>query len=98
MKFHVRIVSRAVGQTGRTLKKRIVEHKATVKKEDNKNGIAVHVKNTKHHIDWDGARVISNEMQNWQRRVFLFILAIVLVLYCVNCSMGVSLFLTLLSF
>ena len=58
-----------VGETGRTLKKRIVEHKAAVKKEDNKNGIAVHVKNTKHHIDWDGARVISNEMQYWQRRI-----------------------------
>ena len=52
-----------MGETGWTLKKRIVEHKAAVKKEDNKNGIAVHVKNTKHHIDWDGARVISNEMQ-----------------------------------
>jgi hypothetical protein len=32
-----------VGETGRTLKKRIVAHKAAVKKEDNKNGIAVHV-------------------------------------------------------
>ena len=58
-----------VGETGRTLKKRIGEYKAAVKKEDNKNRIAVHVKNTKHHIDWDGARVISNEMQYWRRRV-----------------------------
>ena len=57
-----------VGETGRTLKKRIEEHKTAVKKEDKRNGVAVHVKTTKHQINWEGARVISNETQYWRRR------------------------------
>ena len=52
-----------VGETSRTLKKRIVEHNATVRKENKKNEIAVHVKNTKHYTDWEGTKVISNERQ-----------------------------------
>ena len=31
-----------IGETGRTLRKRLTEHKAAVKKCDNKNGIALH--------------------------------------------------------
>ena len=58
-----------VGETGRTLKKRIEEHKTAVKKEDKRNGVAVHVKKTKHQINWEGAKVISNETQYWRRRV-----------------------------
>ena len=46
-----------VGETRRTLKKRIGEHKAAVKKEDKRNGIAVHVKN------------ISNETQYLRKGV-----------------------------
>ena len=32
-----------VGETGRTLKKRLAEHKQAVRRFDQKNGIAVHV-------------------------------------------------------
>ena len=31
-----------IGETGRSLKKRLVEHKSAVKRHDTKNGIAVH--------------------------------------------------------
>ena len=31
-----------IGETGRTLKKQLIEHKAAIKKNDPKNGIAVH--------------------------------------------------------
>lgn len=44
-----------VGKTGRTLKKRLTEHRAAVKRGDDKNGIAVHANRTAHSIDWDAA-------------------------------------------
>ena len=46
-----------IGETKRTLKVRIAEHKQAVKKGDEKNGIAVHAHTTNHSIDWEGARV-----------------------------------------
>ena len=58
-----------VGETGRTLKKRISEHKQAVKRRDQKNGIAVHVMNKGHNINWEGASVKTSEMGYWKRRV-----------------------------
>ena len=58
-----------VGETGRTLKKRLAEHKQAVRRFDEKNGIAVHVYQHDHHIDWESARVVENEMFYWRRRV-----------------------------
>ena len=40
-----------IGETERTLKTRISEHKQAVKKGDEKNGIAVHAHTTYHSID-----------------------------------------------
>ena len=42
-----------VGETGRTLKQRITEHKRAVKNADSNNGPALHVARTKHEIKWD---------------------------------------------
>ena len=58
-----------VGETGRTLKKRISEHKQAVRRLDSNNGIAVHVQLQDHRIDWEGACVIENEQRYWRRRV-----------------------------
>ena len=58
-----------IGETGRTLKKRLAEHKLTVRRFDEKNGIAVHVHQHDHHIDWESARVVGNETFYWRRRV-----------------------------
>ena len=55
-----------MGETGRTLLKRIAEHKTAVKNYDKKNGIAVHVITTKHQMNWEGSRVIRNETQYWR--------------------------------
>ena len=56
-----------IGETGRTLEKRISEHKAAVKKHDEKNGIAVHAWNEQHVVDWQAAKVIQTET-NYSRR------------------------------
>ena len=45
-----------IGETKRTMKKRMTEHKYAVKTGDPKNGIAVHVQKTQHSIDWGAAR------------------------------------------
>ena len=52
-----------IRETGRTLMKRIEEHKMAVRKDDKKN-MTVHVTTTKHQMNnWEGSRVISNVTQ-----------------------------------
>ena len=51
-----------IGETKRTLKVRLGEHKQAVKRGDPKNGIAVHAHESNHVIDWDGARVKRSSM------------------------------------
>ena len=46
-----------IGETKRTLKIRMAEHKQAVQKGDEKNSIVVHSHTTNHCIDWEGARV-----------------------------------------
>lgn len=46
-----------IGETGRTLSKQLTEHKAAVKKQDQKNGIAVHAWKSGHQVDWESAKV-----------------------------------------
>ena len=58
-----------MGEAGRTLKKRISEHKQAVKSGDQKNGIAVHVMNKGHTINWEEANVKTSETGYWRRRV-----------------------------
>ena len=55
------------GETGRTLRKRRTEHKAAVKKYDNKNGIAVHAWKSGHQVDWESAKV-KNVVPNLAHR------------------------------
>ena len=57
-----------IGETKRTLKIRISEHKQAVKKGDEKNGIAVHAHTTNHNINWEGARVHGTARGFWKRR------------------------------
>ena len=46
-----------IGETGRTMQKRVTEHKTAVQKYDKNNGIAVHAWKADHRIDWEAARV-----------------------------------------
>ena len=48
-----------MGETGRTLKKRMQEHKYAVRRFNRRNGIAVHVEQEDHRIDWDNARILA---------------------------------------
>ena len=57
-----------IGETRRTMKKRMTEHKYAVKTGDTKNGIAVHVQRTQHSIDWGAARVLTTAIRYWNRR------------------------------
>ena len=47
-----------IGETGRTLKVHMAEHKRAVKSKDPLNGIAVHIQKTAHNINWQEARRI----------------------------------------
>ena len=58
-----------IGEMGRNLEKKLTEHKAAVRRGDRKNGIAVHVQDYDHHVDWEAAWVIDQEPLYWPRRV-----------------------------
>jgi len=57
-----------IGETRRTLKVKLGEHKQGVKRGDPKNGIAVFAHESNHTIDWDEAKVRSSVSGHWQRR------------------------------
>ena len=58
-----------IGETGRSLQKRIAEHKYAVKTNNRKNGIAVHAWDNDHRPDWDAAETMENEPHYWKRRI-----------------------------
>ena len=53
----------------RTLKKRLTEHKAAVKKGDENNGIAMHAWKKDHRLNWKRATVKTKAKQYWKRRI-----------------------------
>ena len=57
-----------IGETRRTMKKRMTEQKHAMNTGDPKNGIAVHVQKTQHSIDWGAARVQAIAIGYWNRR------------------------------
>ena len=57
-----------IGETGRSLQKRMMEHKAAVRRGDWNNGIAVHAWDEDHRIDWEGANIKEVEQQLWKRK------------------------------
>ena len=56
-----------VGETGRTMKKRISEHKQAVRHFDDRNGIAVHAFQYDHQIDWENASIADTEQFYWKK-------------------------------
>ena len=58
-----------IGETSRTLEKRLSEHKNAVKKQDTKNGIEVHSWTNQHQVDWEAAKTREMEGNYWRRRV-----------------------------
>ena len=49
-----------IGETIRSLRKRIAEHKYAVKSNDRRNGIAVHAWDNQHRPDWDAADILES--------------------------------------
>ena len=58
-----------IGEIGRTMQKRVTEHKTAVWKYDKNNGIAVHAWSEDHRIDCEAARVRARALQYWKRMV-----------------------------
>ena len=58
-----------IGETGRSLERRITEHKYAVKTGDGKNGVAVHAWDEEHRMDWEGAKSLEYKPNYWKRRV-----------------------------
>lgn len=58
-----------IGETGRSLKDRIKEHKYAVSRGDMKNGVAAHAWTRQHKVDWSSAKVRSVEQFLWKRKV-----------------------------
>ena len=56
------------GESKRTLKIRMAEHRRAVLKSDPNNGIAVHVAKSHYSIDWKEARVVKSVQGYWERR------------------------------
>ena len=57
-----------IGETGKTLEKRISEHKGAVKRHDVKNGIAVHAWTKQHKVNWQAATVKHVETNHSRRK------------------------------
>ena len=55
--------------SGRSLQKRITEHRFVVRRGDSTNAIAVHAHSSDHRIDRDGACVLETEPHYWKRRI-----------------------------
>ena len=58
-----------VGETGRTLKERLTEHKRAVSQFVTSSEVANHVLETGHVMDWDKAECLSHE-SSYSRRLF----------------------------
>ena len=58
-----------IGETGRSLKDRIKEHKYAVNRGDMKNGVAAHAWYSQHQVDWSSAKVRTVEPFLWKRKV-----------------------------
>ena len=58
-----------IGEIGRTIQKRVTEHKTAVRKYNKNNGIAVHAWREDHRIDCEAARVRARALQYWKRMV-----------------------------
>ena len=56
-----------VGETGRTLRQRMTEHKRAVRNSDPNNALAVHVSKMHHDIKWEEAKLLTRE-EHWTKR------------------------------
>ena len=58
-----------IDETKTNLQKRLMEHKAAVRRGDRNNGIAVYAQDHDHRVDWEAARVLEQEPWCWKRQM-----------------------------
>ena len=56
-----------VGQTGKDISQRIVQHKNCVRRGDNSNSIFCHIENDNHTINWNNSKIII-KCNSWMLR------------------------------
>ena len=80
-----------VGETKRSLQKRVTEHKYVVKNNDRKNGIAVHAWDMGQRPNWEAAEILDVESQYVKRRVLEAVWIRNTKHVCnLDCGMGIS--------
>ena len=57
------------GQTGRSIKQRILEHKRAVRYGQESSAIFQHIRNTGHQINWDNSEVIFKNSCSYKRKI-----------------------------
>ena len=58
---------RYVGETGRTVQERMMEHRRAARNFDGTSELAVHVAETGHRVDWSGMSVVDKEVDYFKR-------------------------------
>ena len=59
-----------IGETGRTIKIRLKEHKKdVVRGKENISGLSKHIRDTNHNIEWDNIIVLNKE-NDFRKRKF----------------------------
>ena len=55
-----------IGETGRCIGKRMLEHRRAVRNGDRTNGVAVHAWDEGHRVNWTGAKIVETHL--WKRK------------------------------
>ncbi len=58
-----------IGETGRTVRKRVSEHRYDISKKKESSALAMHVKNEKHDINFDSAKLVYRCNNTTKRRI-----------------------------
>ena len=58
-----------IGETSKTFNERLKEHKRAVRRMDNNNSVAVHVRDTGHNISWENAKIMLKEENKMRRKI-----------------------------
>ena len=74
------------GESKRTLKVRLTDHRRAVVRSDVNNGIAVHVAKNEHRIEWGNARVVRSVRGYCERRAT----EAIRIRYCKNSTLNLD--------
>ena len=60
-----------IGETGRCMGKRMLEHRRAVRNGDRTNGVAVHAWDESHRVNWTGAKIreVDGKERHWKQYI-----------------------------